>query len=207
MNKTKQQTVQWLQLLFFFQLASLVLTLLPRLELVLSLNITGSWLTWVKKILQLGIAVCLFLLPWRYRPSAIAKAAGLLCTLLSLVLYRLITDVDLYLTVRNLLYWGALLLALLAQFLEYRAHGATAPQTGRKWNYLFAGSLAVTLVTSAAAALLQPVMDEMVYNGITWGITLWNLIALLLTLAVNVCYLIFLYQTVQAVKNQDVTAD
>lgn len=205
MEKNRADLVKWLQILFYIQLAGILLTAMSRLAPYLNISLGGNWITWVHRGLNLATVVCLFLLPALYQKAAVCETAWLLGNLLPPVLSKLIPQlgINMYMTVSSLLSWITLALSLIARFLEYNTHAAVSAQKdAKKWRILFVSSLVLSLAANIAAVLLQDPLSDMAQNGITWGITLYNLAAWLCTLVISIVYLILLARTIQNVKKE-----
>lgn len=208
MYANRENSIRWLRGLFYIHLAGCLLSALALLSTAIPFAV-GSWYTWTQRAMSLGIVVCLYLLPGRYRLAAMAKALGLLCGLISLVFYRVLygfgvqLDAEGYELAYTLLGRASDILALIAMILEYTAHANTAPDHKQKW-YIFLGcSLAVTLISSVVAALLQPVFNEMVNEGSYGWIKLWNIGARTLSLAVSIIYLVLLQRVIHTQQEVD----
>lgn len=174
MTDNKQKTVQWLSTLFYLQLSAIGLMLLNQLSLTLHFSLGGSWITWVRRGINIAIVVCLFLLPMHYRKAAVFKTAWLVCSLLPSVLQLFLRDLgmELYLSISSVLSLATSILSLVAIYLEYGAHAAFAPEKDRsKWLILFVCTLVLSAASQAVAALMQRTLNTMIQNGITWGIT------------------------------------
>ncbi len=202
MEQRKNFDFQWLRILFIIHLASVVLTLLALLGTALDVSLGGGWVKWVQRAITLGTVICLFMLPGKFLPSAIARAALLLCNTFPMVLPRLL-GLEAYMTVLNVLQWVTPVLTVLAMFLEYHAHSMTVPENANRWRILMLLSLSVTLVTNLLVLTLQDVFQKMVENGVTWGIRAYNTGAYLVTLIFGVWYLILLRNNLQMLGNKE----
>ena len=208
MPDNKQKTGQWLSVLFYLQLCAIGLTLLNQLSLTLQFSLGGSWITWVRRGVNIGIVACLFLLPGHYRPAAASKGIWLVFSILPSVLSLLFRPLgmDLYVLISSITARITTVLALLALYLEYRAHADTGAAADRsKWILLWTFNLVLTLGMNLLLPLLQDNLNTMLQNGITWGLTVYNLIVLALTLTVDILYLILLSRTVQNARNEEHT--
>lgn len=202
MNENKETALRYLRPLFFIELAGCLLAALALIATLVPFSV-GIWYNWVQRAVALGAAVCLFLLPGRYRYAGMVKVLGLVCSLVSLVLFRLLyayglqLDAVVYGGAINWLSGGATVLGFVALFLEYTTHAQIAPGEKAKWYILLGCSLAVSLISSVAVWLLQPLMDQMVQAGELWLIKLWNILSHSLSLGVSVIYLVLLHRTIR----------
>ena len=85
MEEKRKFPIIWLWGLFWLHVAACLLPFFGHLP-----AFVGSWYPWAQRAVSLGIVVCLYLLPGRYRLAGMAKALGLLCSLISLVFYRVL---------------------------------------------------------------------------------------------------------------------
>ena len=199
MEENKQLPVKWLWGLFWLHVANCLLPLFGHLP-----PLVGSWYPWAQRVVSLGIVVCLYLLPGRYRLAGMAKALGLLCSVICLVFYRVLyafgvqLDAEGYDLAYTLLSRASDILALTAMILEYTAHAAAVPDHKRKWYIFLCCSLAITLATSVFVALVQPMLEEL-----SWVfLLLWNLGARTLSLAASIAYLLLLYRVINAQRKE-----
>lgn len=196
----KNKLVTYLRGLFYIQLAGCLLSALALLSSLLHFSV-GEWFSWAQKAVTLGAAICLLFLNGRYQLSGFAKAAAFVCGLLPLFLHNLMhMDVQQYVSVNRILGRIALLFSMTAMVLEYSGHAATIPADKRKWNVLLIGSVTFTVLTTVAVDMLQNVMDKVIQNGIPWYITLYNLLAQSLSLAVGILYLFLLNRVISHIK-------
>lgn len=208
MYENRENLLRWLRTLFYIHLTGCLMSALALASTVFTFAV-GGWYTWAQRFVSLGIAVCLYLMPGRYSYAGMAKALALLCTLVSLVLFRLLNAYGIqmqgatYMRVLNWLSHGTTVLALVALFLEYTAHAAAAPRDRTKW-YIFLGcSLVVAVLSVVSVKLMQPVFDEMVKEGVYRWIKLWNIGARTLSLAGSIVYLILLHRVICAQQEVD----
>lgn len=202
MEENRRFPVKWMWALFCIHLAGLALTALAVLSTLLPFSV-GSWYTWARRAVNLGSVVCLYLLSGRYRLAAMAKALGLVCGLLTGLLNSwLRIPVQTLMPISVVLSNASTVLALVALLLEYTAHAKTVPADRNKWHIFLACRLAVTLLSTVSLALLQPVMSQMVSNGETWLVKLWNILAQSVNLAMGVIYLMLLYRAIQIVRKE-----
>jgi hypothetical protein len=134
------------------------------------------------------------------------KAGWLLCNWLSPVVPKLVPllGMELSMTISSVLAWIIFSLSFIALFLEYHTHSTiSAQKDAGKWKILFVCSLALSLVATIAAAALQNTFSDMVQNGITWGITVYNLITSVCILIIEIAYLILLARTIENVKHEE----
>lgn len=204
MNENRETLLRWLKVLFCIQLAGCLLSALTLLSTAVPFSV-GGWYTWARRAVSLGIAVCLYLLPGRYRLAGMVKALSLMCVLISLAVYPVLYACGVQLTgagyakIYALLAGASEVLALIAMSLEYITHASTVPGDKSKW-YIFLGcSLAVTVLSSVSVALMQPLLPDLTVQFIR----LWNLGARTLSLAVSVVYLVLLRRVICAQQEVD----
>lgn len=203
MNDNREKLVRFLRMLFGVQIIGVLLSALALLATVVPFSV-GAWYNWVQHAVRLGIAVCLFLLPGRYRYAGMAKALSLLCSLVSLVLFQVLDAYGIQLDGisygRTLAYlsWGASVLNYAALCLEYTTHARIVPSESNKWYILLGATLGMSLVSTVALHLLQPLVDRMVQDGSLWLMNFWNIVSRSVSLAFSVVYLVLLYQVVRA---------
>ena len=200
MEERRDVPLKWLWGLFWLHVAS---CLLPFFE---NLSVWAvTWYPWIQRVVSLAIAVCLFLLSGRYRLAGMAKILSLLCSIISLVFFRLLyaygvqLDAEEYDVAINVLSRTATVLGLIALFLEYTAHAQAVPGDSRKWQILLCCSLTVTVISHVAAALLQPRLLEL---GEVF-IRLWNVSVFLLLLTERIIYLLLLYRVIGAQREEE----
>lgn len=202
----KTTSVKWLTLMFCFQVAALVLSVVDGL-------FTGDdWLRWISRAITVAVIVCLFYLGSKkrgYQLSAIFRAAGLGCTLANLLLSAIVFPngtpaqwLSVWATVVSVL---TLLLSWAAAFMEYRAHGqfvqAKDPRLAKGWMILLVIHLTFAVVSTAlsySVTLLQDTLkwDYAMLNSVGKGMQLCNHVLTLL-------YLWFLYRTIQNCKETE----
>lgn len=202
MKQNEGTQLQWLQGLLYIQLAGCVLTALTILSGLIQISF-GGWIATLQRAVSIGTALCLLLLPGRYRISGGAKALVLVCNLLPVGLHAALRlDVNTYLTVSMVLGRISGILALVALYLEYTAHAAQAPDLSRPWHILLVCGLGVSLVSTAALQLFQKSISNLVQNGETWVITLYNSVAHTLNLIINILYLVLLHRTIDSIRKE-----
>ena len=82
--------------------------------------------------------------------------------------------------------------------LEYTTHARIVPSESNKWYILLGATLGISLVSTVALHLLQPLVDRMVQDGRLWLMNFWNIVSRSVSLAFSVVYLVLLYQVVRA---------
>lgn len=204
MNENRETQLRWLRGLFYIHLAGCLLSALALASTVFTFAV-GSWYTWAQRAVSLGIAVCLYLLPGRYRLAGMAKALSLMCILISLAVYPVLYALGVqlagvgYAKIYALLAGASEVLALIALSLEYIAHTSTVPGDKPKW-YIFLGcSLAVTALSVVSVKLMQPLLPDLTVQFIR----LWNFGARTLSLAVSVVYLVLLRRVICVQREVD----
>ncbi len=199
MEENKQLPVKWLWGLFWLHVANCLLPLFGHLP-----PLVGSWYPWAQRVVSLGIVVCLYLLPGRYRLAGMAKALSLVCNLIALVVYPVLNAFGAQLTgvhyayIYTALAGASELLALIAIGLEYVTHAATVPTDRKKWYIFLCCSLVITLATSVFVALVQPMLPDLNVQFIRF----WNLGARTLSLAASIAYLLLLYGVINAQRKE-----
>lgn len=202
MEQQKSMTFRWLQVLFYFHLVSAAMTLLFLVGNVFRLSLSGEWVTWANRVISLGTVLCLFMLPGKFLPAAIARVGLLLCSLFPMLLPNLL-GLEAYIAAPNILQWVSPVLTVLAIFLEYHAHAMTVPENANRWHLLTLVSLCISLVSMLLLPTLEEAISEMVQNGNTWCIRVYNAVVYLLTLALDGWYLTLLQNNLQMLENKD----
>ncbi len=204
MQETKERS-QWLQLLFYIQLVNIGLSCISRLSTVLPVLGLAVRIHRIQPLLDLSVVFCLFLLPWYYRLSAICKAVWLLVSLYPRWLPKLLQSLEKgnYASVAVPLGYLVLVLSVAALFLECRSHGRAVPSLKGKWMLLFGLSAGISLLSQLTLELVGDRFNQMMLEGITWGIQAYNMTTLLLGLGVSVFYLLLLYQTVNMATKEE----
>ena len=201
MPKQRSMTYRWLQALFYIQLVSAAMTLLFLVGNVFHLSLGGEWSTWVNRAISLGTILCLFMLPGKFLPAAIARVGLLFCSLFPMLLPQLL-GMEVYIRALTVLQWVSPLLTMLALFLEYNAHGMTAPENAGLWRVLTLVSIGVSLVSMLLLPSLQETFSELVQQGNTWAVRAYNSGVYLLTLALDGWYLTLLRKNLQSVDQE-----
>ncbi len=202
MNDNREKLLRWLQVLFYIHLAGVLLSVLALASTAFSFAV-GIWSTWAQRAVSLGLAVCLYLLPGRYRYAGMVKALGLLCSLVSLVLFRLLyaygvqIDAAVYGRVINWLSRGAMVLSIVALCLEYTTHAQVVPADKTKWYILLGCSLAVTMLSYATMYILQPILQTMEMEEYLHFSKAWNVVVRSLGLVLSVANLVLLHRLVR----------
>ena len=208
MYDNREKLLRWLKVLFYIQLASTLLLTLTLASTMFGFTV-GSWYTWAQRAVSLGVAVSLYLLPSRYRLAGMAKALSLMCILIALAFYPVLYALGVQLTgtgyakIYALLAGASEVLALIAMSLEYIMHAVNSREDKTKWHILLGCSLAISLLSSVAVALLQPVLNDMAQAGELWLIKLWNVSARSLSLGVSVIYLVLLHRMIRKQEEVD----
>ena len=197
----KSMTYQWLQVLFYIHILSAALTLLFLVSNVFHLSLGGEWTTWVNRAVSLGTILCLFMLPGKFLPSGIARVGLLFCSIIPMLLTNVVR-MNVYLNVLVVLQWVSPLLTMLAVFLEYNAHGMTAPENARCWRVLTLVSIGASLVSILLLPKLEGFLNNMLQAGNFWGIRVYNTVIYILTLVMDGWYLILLRKNLQAVEKE-----
>ena len=204
MNENREKSLRWLGILFYIQFFSLLLYGLNVMYSLLQISIqVGGWYTWLQEGVTLATAICLYLLSGRYRLSGMAKILSLICSVIPLFLHAVMQiSVGQYLLLNTWLNRGALVLSMVAWFLEYTAHAELVPADARKWQLLLIGCLIISLVSRVAASLLMDTMSQMVQIGTSWVLTVWTLCANLVNVVEKILYLLLLHRVVCALRKE-----
>lgn len=203
MEENKQLSLKWLSLLFYVHLAGCLLSVLALLATAIPFAV-GSWYTWAQRAVSLAIAVCLMLLSGRYRLSGVLKVLALVCGLLPGLLNSwLQMPAQALITVSTVMGRTSTVLALVALFLEYIAHAAASPRDRTKWYIFLSCSLAVTVLSSAAVAVMQPLLNSMVQEAFLRFARVWNVLSRTLSLAVGIIYLVLLHRVIRTQQEVD----
>ncbi len=94
------------------------------------------------------------------------------------------------------------LLTVLAIFLEYNAHGMTAPENAGGWRVLTLVSIGVSLVSIALMPKLEEAVLKMMQSGNLQGLRIYNCVVYLLTLALDTWYLTLLRKNLQSIEKE-----
>lgn len=198
MSRNKEALFRWLGALFYIHVAGALLSVLALAATILPISV-GSWYTWAQRAVNLGVAVCLYLLPGKYRYAGMLKALALLCTLISMGLYPLLNAYGIqmqgatYMETIKCLSRCTVALNLLAFIFEFTTHAKNAGRDKVKWYILLGCSLAVTLVSHAAAYFGQPILDSLDMEVTK----VWNVAARTLSLLISAAYLVLLNRLVR----------
>ena len=201
MQQQKSMTYRWLQVLFYIHIVSAALTLLFLVSNVFHLSLGGEWATWVNRAVSLGTILCLFMLPGKFLPSGIARVGLLFCNIFPMLLAHVVS-MEAYLNVLVVLQWVSPLLTLLAIFLEYNAHGMTAPENAGGWRVLTLVSIGVSLVSILLLPTLEGFFSDMLQAGNFWGIRVYDTGMYILTLVMDAWYLTLLRKNLQSVEKE-----
>ena len=207
MRANNEHLLRWLRGLFYVYVVGVLLSVLALAVTIAPFSV-GTWYTWAQQAVNLGVAVCLYLLSGRYRYAGILNALSLLCTLASLVLYPLLIACGIQM--QSAAYMGtikwlsrfAIVLSFVALILEYMAHAKIADGDKQKWYILLGCSLAITLVSNTATYFLQPIMDALEIEELIRISTVWNVVARTLSLFLNIANLVLLHRLIRA-KGQE----
>lgn len=207
MNENRGNSLRYLHSLFYIQLAGGVLTALIFFATLIPFAV-GAWFNVAQTVVNLGVAVCLILLPGRYRLSGIARAVVAALGWWPFVLHKLLPFLDGPVNLPVINAWTftlgrvSLLLGLAATALEYTAHASAAPKERNKWYVLLACSLTVSLLSTVALSLLQPMLNELSVGFIR----IWNIMSRSVSLAAEIIYLVLLQRTIRGAESKENTA-
>ena len=207
MYKIEADRQRWLRGLFFVQVAACLLSVLALLSTIFTWAV-GDWYSWADWALMLGAVICLMLLPGQYRLAGMVKALGLLCTLVGLVLYRLLYAYGLqlssgsYVMAVSWLNRGATVLTLAALILEYLTHGRIDPEGRGKWNLLLCVNLGFSLVSTVAGLFVRRLMENLPQEALLMVSKGWNIGVRSLGMGINMIYLVLLYRLIQNIQKE-----
>lgn len=204
MRENNKHLLRWLRALFYIHVVSTLLSVLALVATILSIYV-GAWYTWAQRAVNLGIAVCLYLLPGKYRYAGILKALAMLCTLVSLVLSPMLNTY-----IQSIAYTGAIdwlshcatILNFLALVLEYMTHAQISVGNKGKWYILLGCSLAISLTSNTVAYFWQPILDTYETETIVRFTNVWNVVARTLGLFLSIANLVLLHRLLRA-KEQE----
>lgn len=207
MRENREALPRWLRVLFYIHVIGTLLSALALAATILPISV-GTWYTWAQRAVNLGIAVCLCLLPGKYRYAGTLKALSLLCTLVSLVLFPLLSACGIqmqgtaYVGTMNWLSRCSAALNFLALVLEYMTHAKASVGDKGKWYILLGCSLAVTLVSNTAAYFMQPIWDALETEAFIRISKVWNVVARTLSLLLSTTNLVLLHRLVRATEQK-----
>lgn len=193
MKERKELLIKWLQMLFYIQIASMVITA------VNAVSNLDTVTTWVSKALTVVAIWSLFQLKDvnpRYRTTTVSKAVALACGLLT-------TPVNTSaLGLSSILVLVGAAASWIASYQEYHGHGELVAEAdeklAKKWNGLFMWEILIGLGISLISTITTTLM---VATGVLTG-TITTLIIALSTicgLALDGLYLYYMKQTIKLI--------
>lgn len=195
MKEHKELLQKWLGMLFYIQIASMVITA------VNAVTHLDNIIAWVNKGITLSVIWCLFQIKDvspRYRTAAITKAGVLICGLLTLP----VNTSGLGLSSILMLVGSAC--SWITAYQEYHGHGELVAEAdkklAKKWNDLFVWEVAIALGTSMISIIGTTVM---VVTGVLTDTITTVLIALftILGLALEGLYLFYMKRTLKLLED------
>ena len=204
MYENRENRLRWLKVLFYIHLAGTFLSALILAATAVPFAV-GTWYTWAQRAVSLGVAVCLYLLSGRYyRNAGVVKAAAVILEWLPLGLHALLRlDVQSYTFWLGLLGRASVALSLIALSLEYIGHAAGSPVDKRKWVVLLICSFTVSLLSTMAASLLQPILQTMEMEASLRISKVWNVAVRSLSLAFSAANLVLLHRLIRYQEEVD----
>ena len=195
MYEQKEILTKWLRTLFYVQIVSMVITAINAVSYLD--NITG-WLSKGCAVVAIWSFLQLKDVHPRYQTTAMAKAAVLICGLLT-------TSVNTFVpTFAGILMLAGSLASLAASYQEYHAHGElveeAVPKLGKQWKDLFVWEIVVGLGISAISVVGTIVMvsADMLSGTIT---TVIMVLTTLCNLAFQGLYLWYMKRTLNLLEN------
>ena len=195
MNEHRELLQKWLRMLFYIQIASMVLVVINALTYLDSITV------WVNRAITVATVWCLFQLNAvnpRYRTSAITKAGVLICGLLTLP-----TNTSGLGLSSSLMLVGSIC-SWVTAYQEYHAHSEVVAEAdeklAKKWNGLFALEIAVAIGTSIISIIGTTIM---VVTGVLTDTITTVLIgaSTVLGLSLEGLYLLYMKRTLKLLEN------
>ena len=194
MNEHRELLSKWLRILFYAQIASMVLALINMATYLDSITV------WIGKAITVAVIRSLFQLrdvnP-RYRTAAIAQTAVLVCGFLTTPVNTSAVGLSgILLLVGSLAAW-------VTAYQEYHAHGELVAEAderlAKKWDGLFLKEILIGLAISAISVVGTTVM---VVAGMVSGTITTVIIALttITNLALEGLYLLYMKQTLALIE-------
>ncbi len=209
----KENTAKFLRLLLIYSIISLTLSVIRNVVHF------SSWYTWVKEILSLGIAFCLFSLRKEhkcYRWAAIVMIIDLTSTLLNrlagtngviMLLYNTFgkQGYDILRAAISVFNVVMLIAGIAAPILEYLGHSdLVKPKDSRfakQWKYYLVGHFGIYVFTYALSYLFVHLIE----NG-TLTVTMYEHIYpvfTLLNIGVKLIYIAYLFRMIQLISKRE----
>lgn len=184
--------IQWLRYLFYIHIALLGATFVSWLP------IPDLWLTWLKRVLMIGAALCLARLSpinSHYKKAALFSILRVACLLISSLLFS-----------SFVIALAGSILSILAVYQEYHAHSQLVAEwdetLSQKWERFFGWALLVEILVSFLSSVVSVVMALMNWDvsNIT---TLVVAVQLVPSLFIEGFYLMYLNRTVRLLNEKE----
>lgn len=211
MEERRDATLKWLRILFYLELASLVLSLLGYLP------IKKDWINWPARALTAGMLYCMFCMGVfsnRYKIAAIFRtvpfAYSLISAVVTIFMARWVAttgnypSLQIYNTVSTLIGSVVLVLGWIGTYQFYHANAdlvaEKSPTLEKKWHNFFWLTLGIGLATSTASYLLAFAMDALAagYRGAVVS----NVVISLSTKIISLIRVIYLYRTIGVLEKE-----
>lgn len=185
-------SIKWLRYLFYIHIAILVATLVSWLP------IQDLWITWLKRILLIGTALCLSQLTLKnshYGKAALFCIIRIACLLTSSLLFS-----------SPFIILAGAVFSILAVYQEYHAHAQTVeekdPVLSHKWARFFGWALLVEVLVSFVSSVLS-VATAMLHWDILNITHFVMAVQSVPGLFVDVFYLIYMNRTVRLLEAEE----
>lgn len=184
--------VKWLRSLFYIHFVILGATLSSWLP------IQDHWITWFKRILVIGTALCLSqlsLVNAHYRKAALFRIIHIASLLITSLLFS-----------SSVIILAGAIFSILGTYQEYHAHAQLVaekePALSRKWSRFFGWALLVEVLVSFVSSALSVAMTMLHYD-LSHLITFVMIAQSLPRLMVDVFYLIYMNRTVRLLQAEE----
>lgn len=214
MLKNRIDLIKWLRTLLYCQIAVLAISLLDYIP------IGASLFTWLKRICQAGVIMCLFSVAFagkRYLAAAIFGSVQLVLTVAQsvIIFFFQLLMMQGILSMDNFESWSNFcavlnLIAMVASWIYtyqlYHAHGDLIKEQDatlcRKWYHLFFWSLAAGILISVASMIFSTIYTDMGLNNQTILSLFYSLINIP-SQVIMLMGIIYLHRTIQIIQNQE----
>lgn len=214
MLKNRIDLIKWLRILLYCQIAVLAISLLDYIP------IGASLFTWLKRICQAGVIMCLFAVAFagkRYLAAAIFGSVQLVLTVAQsvIIFFFQLLMMQGILSMDNFESWSNFcavlnLIAMVASWIYtyqlYHAHGDLIKEQDatlcRKWYHLFFWSLAAGILISVASMIFSTIYTDMGLNNQTILSLFYSLINIP-SQVIMLMGIIYLHRTIQIIQNQE----
>lgn len=214
MLKNRIDLIKWLRILLYCQIAVLAISLLDYIP------IGASLFTWLKRICQAGVIMCLFAVAFagkRYLAAAIFGSVQLVLTVAQsvIIFFFQLLMMQGILSMDNFESWSNFcavlnLIAMVASWIYtyqlYHAHGDLIKEQDatlcRKWYHLFFWSLAAGILISVVSMIFSTIYTDMGLNNQTILSLFYSLINIP-SQVIMLMGIIYLHRTIQIIQNQE----